>query len=144
MIDIRRMIFAAIGLVVLTTGCQTTNQQYGAVGGAVAGGLLSNTIGKGKGNTIATAVGAVFGTIAGSEVGRSMDQPRTVAHAIIRPHNPTMAFVLGLPTRVGCHPVRKGSQPDGLRNKADWNGMQTREVMRGRERTRPSKLKTKT
>ena len=45
-IDMRKIIFAAIGLVALTTGCQTTNQQYGAVGGAVVGGLLGNTIGK--------------------------------------------------------------------------------------------------
>ena len=77
----RKMIFAAIGLVALTTGCQTTNQQYGAVGGAVVGGLLGNTIGNGKGKTISTAVGTFLGTVAGSEIGRSMDQPRTIVYA---------------------------------------------------------------
>ena len=108
MIDIRRMIFAAIGLVVLTTGCQTTNQQYAAVGGAVAGGLLSNTIGKGKGNTIATAVGAVFGTIAGSEVGRSMDQPRTVAHANNTPAQPNYGVCSGITNEGGVSSCKKG------------------------------------
>jgi hypothetical protein len=107
-IDMRRMIFAAIGLVVLTTGCQTTNQQYGAVGGAVAGGLLGNTIGKGKGNTIATAVGAVLGTIAGSEVGRSMDQPRTIVHTNNTPAQPNYGVCSGITNEGALSSCKKG------------------------------------
>lgn len=65
-------------------------------GGAVAGGLLSNTIGKGKGNTIATAVDAVFRTIAGSEVGRSMDQPRTIVYTNNTPAQPNCGVRSGI------------------------------------------------
>lgn len=40
----------------------------GIVGGAVAGGLLGNQVGKGSGKTIATAGGAVAGALVGNEV----------------------------------------------------------------------------
>ena len=40
----------------------------GIVGGAVAGGLLGNQIGKGTGNTVATVGGAVAGGFVGNEV----------------------------------------------------------------------------
>lgn len=51
-----------------------TKQDSGLVVGAVAGGLLGNTVGKGSGKVLATAIGAVAGGIVGSEIGRSMDQ----------------------------------------------------------------------
>jgi outer membrane lipoprotein SlyB len=40
----------------------------GAVGGAVAGGLLGHQVGAGRGKTVATVVGAVGGAVAGNEV----------------------------------------------------------------------------
>ena len=40
----------------------------GAVGGAVAGGLLGHQVGADRGNTVATAIGAVGGAVAGNEV----------------------------------------------------------------------------
>jgi outer membrane lipoprotein SlyB len=40
----------------------------GAVGGAVAGGLLGNQIGRGNGRTVATVVGALGGGLAGNTV----------------------------------------------------------------------------
>lgn len=40
----------------------------GKIGGAVAGGLLGNQIGKGTGNTVATVGGAVGGAVIGNEV----------------------------------------------------------------------------
>ncbi len=42
--------------------------------GAIAGGLLGNTVGKGKGRIATTAIGAVIGGIVGSEIGRSLDE----------------------------------------------------------------------
>jgi outer membrane lipoprotein SlyB len=56
----------------------TTEQQkgkgsgLGAVGGALAGGLLGNQVGKGTGNTVATVGGAVAGGVAGNEVEKHM------------------------------------------------------------------------
>ena len=45
----RKLIIVIVGVVALTTGCNMRhNQQMGSVTGAVAGGLLGNTIGKGR------------------------------------------------------------------------------------------------
>lgn len=46
----------------------------GLIGGAVAGGLIGSSFGKGKGNVLATAAGAVVGGIIGNEIGRSLDE----------------------------------------------------------------------
>lgn len=45
------------------------NSTLGTVVGAVAGGVLGSTIGKGDGNTAATVVGAVAGGVVGNRVG---------------------------------------------------------------------------
>jgi uncharacterized protein YcfJ len=55
----------------------------GIVGGAVAGGLLGNQVGKGHGREAATAAGAVIGAIAGDRIANSqpqayVNQPREV------------------------------------------------------------------
>jgi uncharacterized protein YcfJ len=50
---------------------QTQNQERGIGGaliGGVAGGLLGHTVGKGNGNTAATAVGAVVGALVGDRM----------------------------------------------------------------------------
>jgi len=44
----------------------------GVAGGAVAGGLLGNQIGKGTGNTVATVGGAVAGGVIGNEIQKKM------------------------------------------------------------------------
>lgn len=72
-----RILIAAL-VPVLLAGCSSgdgpNKADAGLAVGAVAGGLLGNTIGKGSGRVAATAIGAVIGGIVGSEVGRSMDQ----------------------------------------------------------------------
>ena len=67
------------GMAVSLTACSTqdggiTKSESGTVLGAVAGGLVGNQIGKGRGNVLATVAGAVVGGIVGSEVGRGLDE----------------------------------------------------------------------
>jgi len=47
-----------------------SNGTLGAVIGAVAGGLLGNTVGKGDGRTAATVAGAVAGGVVGNQVAK--------------------------------------------------------------------------
>lgn len=57
------------------TACSTmTNQDAGVLTGAVAGGLLGSTVGKGSGQVLAIAAGTVAGAIVGGSIGRSMDE----------------------------------------------------------------------
>ncbi|KEY58012.1 glycine zipper 2TM domain-containing protein [Serratia sp. DD3] len=49
-------------------GSESANT-IGAIGGAVLGGLIGNTIGGGSGRNIATAAGAVAGGVVGNSVG---------------------------------------------------------------------------
>jgi surface antigen len=53
---------------------QGPKERGGTVVGAIAGGLLGSTIGKGSGKVIAIGIGAVLGGIVGSEVGKSLDR----------------------------------------------------------------------
>ena len=53
---------------------QGPKQTGGTVVGAIAGGLLGSTIGKGSGKVIAVGIGAVLGGIVGSEIGKSLDR----------------------------------------------------------------------
>jgi len=46
----------------------------GLVLGSVAGGVVGNQIGKGRGNVLATVGGAVVGGIIGSQIGASLDE----------------------------------------------------------------------
>ena len=48
----------------------------GAAGGAVAGGLLGNQIGKGSGNTVATVGGAVAGGLIGNEIQKKVTKKK--------------------------------------------------------------------
>jgi surface antigen len=62
----------------LLAGCSNAggginNQNTGLVLGSVAGGVVGNQIGKGRGNVLATVAGAVVGGIAGSAIGKSLD-----------------------------------------------------------------------
>ncbi len=51
-----------------------THEQNGTVIGAVAGGVLGNQFGKGKGKTAATIVGTLAGGFTGNQVGKSTDE----------------------------------------------------------------------
>ena len=51
----------------------TTGNVVGSLGGAAAGGLLGNQIGKSSGKTAATIIGVLGGALAGGYIGRSMD-----------------------------------------------------------------------
>ncbi len=72
----------AASALLLTAGCTTSTgakQNVGAVGGAVAGGLLGSQFGKGDGRLIMTGVGTLLGALAGSEVGASLDRADRLA-----------------------------------------------------------------
>jgi surface antigen len=65
----------AIALMLTACGPDASKQDTGTVLGAVAGGVLGNAVGQGRGGrAAATIVGAVVGGIVGSEIGRSMDE----------------------------------------------------------------------
>lgn len=56
-------------------GCQNmSNQDAGVLTGAVAGGLLGSTIGKGGGQIMAIAAGSIAGALIGGAIGKNMDQ----------------------------------------------------------------------
>ena len=70
-------IAAVIAIPALLAGCGPngpSKADTGLVGGAVAGGLIGSSFGKGNGNVLATAAGAVVGGIIGNEIGRSLDE----------------------------------------------------------------------
>lgn len=46
----------------------------GTVVGAVAGGLLGNTVGKGNGKVLATVAGAFIGGVVGNSIGQTLDE----------------------------------------------------------------------
>ena len=76
----RRRLQTAAAAVILTFGlaaCESDagpKQQGGTVIGAIAGGLLGSTVGKGSGKVAAIGIGAILGGIIGSEVGKSLDR----------------------------------------------------------------------
>lgn len=51
-----------------------TNTALGTVGGAVVGGLLGSTIGRGSGQVAATVGGAVLGGLVGGGIGNQLDE----------------------------------------------------------------------
>jgi surface antigen len=51
-----------------------TNQDVGTLSGAVAGGLLGSTVGKGSGQMLAVAAGTLAGAYLGGAVGKNMDE----------------------------------------------------------------------
>jgi len=67
---------AMVLIVVFTfTGCKTmgSKEGLGTIVGAGAGGLLGNTIGKGRGRTAATVAGIFLGGMIGRDIGASLD-----------------------------------------------------------------------
>ncbi|PHM67028.1 membrane protein [Xenorhabdus stockiae] len=60
-------------------GSQAGNQNMlGAIGGAVLGGLLGDSVGGGRGQRLATAAGAIVGGMAGQGIEGAIDQTKGV------------------------------------------------------------------
>lgn len=73
----RILVGGITGLALFVGGCQSTGgpkQTTGAVGGAIAGGLVGSQVGGGSGRLLAIAAGALLGAWAGSEIGRQLDE----------------------------------------------------------------------
>ena len=71
------MVLTVVVLAILTLGgCANMGQKegLGTAVGAVAGGLLGNQIGSGRGQTAATVAGIFIGGMLGRDVGASLDQ----------------------------------------------------------------------
>lgn len=50
------------------------NQTLGTIAGAVAGGVIGNQIGSGRGQAVATTLGVIAGGLIGSKIGQSLDE----------------------------------------------------------------------
>lgn len=68
----------ALSLVIGMAACDSSQygqkQTVGGLTGAALGGLLGAQFGSGRGQLATTAVGVMLGALAGTEVGRTMDQ----------------------------------------------------------------------
>ena len=72
-----RGIIGAATIVLLAAGCAQDygpRQTVGGLAGAALGGLLGAQFGSGSGRLAATGVGVLIGALAGSEIGRTMDE----------------------------------------------------------------------
>ncbi|MGI9406743.1 MAG: RT0821/Lpp0805 family surface protein [Hyphomicrobiaceae bacterium] len=74
----QRILAGGLMLALVLAGCTGPNgtinkSDTGLAVGAIAGGVIGNQFGKGKGNVAATALGAVIGGIVGSDIGRQLD-----------------------------------------------------------------------
>ncbi len=80
MLGARWLAVLTIPLSLAACGPGGLSKQEGGLGiGALAGGILGNQIGGGKGKIVTTALGAVIGGIVGSEIGRSLDRQDQIA-----------------------------------------------------------------
>ena len=69
------------------------NSAIGAIGGAVLGGFLGNTVGGGAGRSLATAGGAVLGGLAGQQVQSGMNTSQGVELEIRKDDGNTIMVV---------------------------------------------------
>lgn len=69
------------------------NNTLGAIGGAVLGGLVGNTIGGGSGRLLAAAGGAVAGGVAGNAVGSALGSSKGVELEIRKDNGQTIMAV---------------------------------------------------
>lgn len=71
-------VIGAAAIVLLAAGCAQDDygprQTVGGLAGAALGGLLGAQFGSGRGQLAATGVGVLIGALAGSEIGRTMDE----------------------------------------------------------------------
>lgn len=84
--DIKLKYLASLALLFMLTGCLTNEagnlnkKNVGTLGGAVAGGLIGSTVGKGSGQMVAIAAGALLGSLAGHTIGASLDKQDIESH----------------------------------------------------------------
>jgi surface antigen len=79
-----------IGLATLSAaGCSNmSNQDVGTLSGAVAGGLLGSTVGRGNGQLLAVGAGTLMGAYLGGSIGKNMDdQDRARTNAALENNN---------------------------------------------------------
>lgn len=69
------------------TGIGGTGIGVGAVAGAVVGGILGNQVGGGRGNTVATVLGAAGGAYAGNEIQKSQQSQASAYKITVRMNN---------------------------------------------------------
>ena len=69
-----KSLFCILLVALLTTGCQATKRDTGAILGGIAGGVLGNQIGKGDGRTVAIIAGSLAGAYLGGTIGAKMDE----------------------------------------------------------------------
>jgi surface antigen len=67
------LIFATLGLTVLSMAGCATKEDSGTLVGAATGALIGNQFGRGGGRVAATVGGAVLGGFIGNRIGKSMD-----------------------------------------------------------------------
>ncbi|MGD9670013.1 MAG: RT0821/Lpp0805 family surface protein [Hyphomicrobiaceae bacterium] len=66
---------AGLALTVAACGPEGPNRaDTGLAVGAIAGGLIGNSVGKGTGRALATVAGAFVGGVVGHEIGRTLDE----------------------------------------------------------------------
>lgn len=70
----RVALFSLMPLFLSACSGSFNKQDSGTVIGALAGGVLGNQVGKGKGRVLATVAGAVIGGVVGSEIGKALDE----------------------------------------------------------------------
>ena len=86
----RKIVLAVVAISSLALSACSTQQAYkaepgpkeqsGALIGAVAGGILGNQVGGGKGKVAATATGFILGAMIGSSVGQQLDELDRLKH----------------------------------------------------------------
>lgn len=74
-------------------GKESDGISLGNISGAVIGGLLGHQVGGGSGNTIATALGAIGGAVAGNRVEGSMDRTNGMEVQVKRDDGQNLAIV---------------------------------------------------
>jgi len=67
-------LLAALGTGVAAPAHAGDKEGFGLILGALGGGVAGHQFGQGKGNTWATAIGAVAGAVAGQSIGQSLDR----------------------------------------------------------------------
>ncbi|MDE1148396.1 MAG: RT0821/Lpp0805 family surface protein [Azospirillaceae bacterium] len=119
----KKVILALMASSVLLSACDTTggkNQTVGMLGGAAAGGLIGSQFGHGGGKLAMTGLGVLLGGLAGSSIGKRMDEADRAAME----RNTQMAYTapVGQPIvwnnpnndhQVVVTPVRDGTRNDG-------------------------------
>jgi len=64
----------AVGLTIAGCSGEYTRADSGTLVGAVAGGIVGNQFGGGRGRAVATVAGALIGGIVGNQVGQALDE----------------------------------------------------------------------